>query len=158
MRDICLIDGGLGQEIYRRSGRAADPLWSVKVMQDQPELVEAVHRDFIEAGAQILTLNTYASTSTTQRQRPALRSVCERVYLRRSAETGRDGRRFEDAPRFWAPGLRRLGHAMGRSGGEFDWRLLRGGSRAHSCAPGTLWSSGWGGKQSHLTPKRILGV
>ena len=58
MRKICLFDGGLGQELYRRSGSAADPLWSVKVMQDQPELVEAVNRDFIEAGAEVLTLNT----------------------------------------------------------------------------------------------------
>ena len=62
MKNVCLIDGGLGQELYRRSGSAADPLWSVKVMQDQPELVEAVHRDFIEAGAEVLTLNTYAAT------------------------------------------------------------------------------------------------
>ena len=62
MRSVCLIDGGLGQEIYRRSGSAADPLWSVKVMQEQPELVEAVHRDFIAAGAEVLTLNTYAAT------------------------------------------------------------------------------------------------
>ena len=31
-------------------------------MQERPELVEAVHRDFILAGAEILTLNTYAAT------------------------------------------------------------------------------------------------
>ena len=61
-KQVHLIDGGLGQELYRRHQRAAHPLWSIRVMQERPELVEAVHREFIEAGAEILTLNTYAAT------------------------------------------------------------------------------------------------
>jgi len=61
-RDIVLLDGGVGQELYRRSTRPAAPLWSVQVMMDEPALVEAVHRDFIEAGARIVTLNTYTAT------------------------------------------------------------------------------------------------
>ncbi len=60
--DIVLLDGGVGQELYRRSTRPAAPLWSVQVMMDEPELVEAVHRDFIAAGARIVTLNTYTAT------------------------------------------------------------------------------------------------
>ena len=61
-RDIVLLDGGVGQELYRRSARPASPLWSVQVMMDEPALVEAVHRDFIEAGARIVTVNTYTAT------------------------------------------------------------------------------------------------
>ena len=61
-RDVVLLDGGVGQELYRRSTRPASPLWSVQVMMDEPELVEAVHLDFIEAGARIVTLNTYTAT------------------------------------------------------------------------------------------------
>ena len=59
---IHLIDGGVGQELYRRHQGVAHPLWSIRVMEERPELVEAVHRDFIAAGAEILTLNTYAAT------------------------------------------------------------------------------------------------
>ena len=61
-RDIVLLDGGVGQELYRRSTRPAAPLWSVQVMMDEPALVEAVHLDFIEAGARIVTVNTYTAT------------------------------------------------------------------------------------------------
>ena len=61
-RDIVLLDGGVGQELYRRSTRPAAPLWSVQVMMDEPHLVEAVHLDFIEAGARIITANTYTVT------------------------------------------------------------------------------------------------
>ena len=60
--DIVLLDGGVGQELYRRSTIPAAPLWSVQVMMDEPHLVEAVHLDFIEAGARIVTVNTYTAT------------------------------------------------------------------------------------------------
>ena len=59
---IVLLDGGVGQELYRRSTIPAAPLWSVQVMMDEPHLVEAVHLDFIEAGARIITTNTYTAT------------------------------------------------------------------------------------------------
>jgi homocysteine S-methyltransferase len=62
MQAITLLDGGLGQEIYRRSNQPAHPLWSVNVMLDSPSLVQAVHEDFIRAGARVITLNTYAAT------------------------------------------------------------------------------------------------
>ena len=61
-KTIVLLDGGVGQELYRWSTRPAAPLWSVQVMMDEPHLVEAVHLDFIEAGARIITVNTYTAT------------------------------------------------------------------------------------------------
>ena len=47
MTDIAILDGGLGQEIQKHSMIKAQPLWSVKVMLEQPDLVTKVHRDFI---------------------------------------------------------------------------------------------------------------
>lgn len=64
MRPVVLLDGGLGQEIYRRAHSVSSPLWSVAVMQEQPEVVMAVHIDFIRAGAKTLSLNTYTATPT----------------------------------------------------------------------------------------------
>ncbi len=64
MGDIVLLDGGLGQEISLRYTGQTHPLWSIKVMLEQPEIVLDVHRDFIRAGAKVLTLNTYAATPT----------------------------------------------------------------------------------------------
>ncbi|TVS17482.1 MAG: homocysteine S-methyltransferase family protein [Gammaproteobacteria bacterium] len=57
---ITLLDGGLGQELVRRSGRPPTPLWATGVMLDRPELVQAIHADFFAAGAEIATTNTYA--------------------------------------------------------------------------------------------------
>jgi S-methylmethionine-dependent homocysteine/selenocysteine methylase len=59
---IVLLDGGMGQELAQRSSRSLSPLWSAQVMLDEPHLVTAVHRDFIEAGAQVITVNSYSAT------------------------------------------------------------------------------------------------
>lgn len=61
-RDIVLLDGGMGQELRRRSSYPASPLWSSQVMLDEPHLVTAAHRDFIDAGARVITVNTYSAT------------------------------------------------------------------------------------------------
>ena len=62
MAEIAFLDGGLGQEIQNRAKADPHPLWSVKVMYDEPELVSAVHRDFIAAGARVITANTYTAS------------------------------------------------------------------------------------------------
>ncbi len=62
MSDIVLLDGGMGQELIRRSKNDPTPLWSARVMMDEPDIVEAAHRDYVEAGAKVLTLNTYSAT------------------------------------------------------------------------------------------------
>lgn len=62
MADVVLTDGGMGQELLRRSGAAPTPLWSAKVLMDEPDLVRELHADFIRAGARVITLNSYAAT------------------------------------------------------------------------------------------------
>jgi S-methylmethionine-dependent homocysteine/selenocysteine methylase len=62
MSRVVLLDGGMGQELIRRSSNPPSPLWSAKVLMDEPEIVEAVHRDYVAAGAKVLTLNTYSAT------------------------------------------------------------------------------------------------
>ncbi|GGY83000.1 homocysteine S-methyltransferase family protein [Marinobacter zhanjiangensis] len=61
-RQVVLLDGGMGQELRRRSRYPASPLWSAQVMLDEPDLVTAVHREFIDAGARVITANTYSAT------------------------------------------------------------------------------------------------
>jgi len=60
MTEISLLDGSIGQELVKRSGNRATPLWSTRVMIDQPDLVGAVHSDYFAVGATIATTNTYA--------------------------------------------------------------------------------------------------
>lgn len=60
MTDITLLDGGMGQELVRRSGDQPTALWSTQVMLDYPGLVQQVHADYFAAGATVATANTYA--------------------------------------------------------------------------------------------------
>lgn len=60
MTHITLLDGGMGQELIRRTGEPASPLWSTQVMIDHPGLVAEVHRAYADAGATVATTNTYA--------------------------------------------------------------------------------------------------
>ncbi len=61
-RKIVLLDGGMGQELIKRSKSPPHSLWSSYVLMHEPEIVEQVHVDFINAGARIITLNTYTAT------------------------------------------------------------------------------------------------
>lgn len=57
---ITLLDGGMGQELVRRSGDEPTPLWATRVMIDHPGMVQAIHADYFAAGASLATTNTYA--------------------------------------------------------------------------------------------------
>ena len=59
---ITLLDGGMGQELIKRSKGEITPLWSTQVMIDEPALVRDLHIDFIRAGSRVITLNTYTMT------------------------------------------------------------------------------------------------
>ena len=59
-----LLDGGMGQELIKRSSRKPTPLWSADVLRDCPELVVETHRDFIKAGSDVITLSSYTVTPT----------------------------------------------------------------------------------------------
>lgn len=62
MSAVTLLDGGMGQELLRRSAREVTAMWSADVMLHEPELVRDLHLDFIKSGSQVITLNTYSAT------------------------------------------------------------------------------------------------
>lgn len=57
-----LLDGGMGQELAARGLETSDGLWSARALLDAPEAVLAVHRDFVAAGTDVITTNSYAAT------------------------------------------------------------------------------------------------
>jgi len=61
-KSVTLLDGGMGQELLKRSGAEPTPMWSAQVMKDNPEIVRDLHVDFINAGAQVITINAYSAT------------------------------------------------------------------------------------------------
>jgi len=62
MTKVTLLDGGMGQELLKRSSAPAHPLWSAKVLMDEPDIVRQAHEDFITAGARTITINAYSAT------------------------------------------------------------------------------------------------
>lgn len=54
-----LLDGAMGTELERRGARMDAPLWSAHALVEAPELVRAIHLDYLRAGAQVITTNTF---------------------------------------------------------------------------------------------------
>lgn len=61
-KKIVLLDGGMGQELVHRGVAHTSPMWGAQVMIDTPELVQQLHIDYLQAGAKVITLNTYSVT------------------------------------------------------------------------------------------------
>ncbi len=57
---LILLDGGMGQELINRKVSGQGALWSAKALFDNPAAVQAVHEDYIRAGADVITTNSYA--------------------------------------------------------------------------------------------------
>ncbi len=62
VRDITLLDGGMGAELSRRGLSQQKTIWSGFALIDGPEVVTEVHREFIDAGAEIIITNNYGVT------------------------------------------------------------------------------------------------
>lgn len=54
-----LLSGGFGTELHRRGVPTPLPLWSSGAVATHPTWVQALHRDYVLAGAQIVTANTF---------------------------------------------------------------------------------------------------
>ena len=54
-----LLDGGTGRELLKRGVPILTEIWSATALTLAPEIVRDVHDDFIAAGADIITTNTY---------------------------------------------------------------------------------------------------
>jgi S-methylmethionine-dependent homocysteine/selenocysteine methylase len=55
-----LLDGGMGRELWYRGIEVPNTIWSAQALVDAPEVVRDIHRDYILAGADVITTNTYA--------------------------------------------------------------------------------------------------
>lgn len=56
---VTILDGALGTELSRWGLDTSAPLWSARVLGDEPDAVTEVHQDALRAGAQVLTACTF---------------------------------------------------------------------------------------------------
>ena len=57
---ITLLDGGTGRELLRVGAPFSQPEWSAKALLEGPQFVTRVHENFVAAGADVITTNSYA--------------------------------------------------------------------------------------------------
>ena len=59
---VLISDGGLATELEARGHDLSDPLWSAKLLADDPREIVAVHAAFYRAGAAIATTASYQAS------------------------------------------------------------------------------------------------
>lgn len=57
---LTILDGGMGKELARIGAPFQQPEWSAQALIDDPTWVRRAHQNFVDAGAQVITANTYA--------------------------------------------------------------------------------------------------
>lgn len=62
---IYYLAGATGTEILRRGFPTKLPLWSAQVLFEKPELLKQIYIDYIKAGADIITTNTFRTQRRT---------------------------------------------------------------------------------------------
>ena len=60
-----LLDGATGTELKRRGVDTGLPLWSARALLDAPATLREIHRDYLLAGAEIITANTFRTHRRT---------------------------------------------------------------------------------------------
>jgi len=91
-----LLDGSMGQEIINRGGKAAYGQWAVAALIDTPDMVRAIHLDYLQAGADVITTNSYGTTRTRLRHSGREREF-ERL-LQRAGQLAQQAREAYGAP------------------------------------------------------------
>lgn len=100
---LLVLDGAFGTELARRGFDTNDALWSAKALFEKPELVEAVHRDYYEAGADISTSASYQATVEGFEKKGFTREQAKELIVRsvRLVQRARDA--------FWQQKEKRIG-------------------------------------------------
>jgi homocysteine S-methyltransferase len=84
-----VLDGGLATELERRGADLRDPLWSARVLIEDPALIVEVHRAYVTAGADVVTGASYQASFEGLAARGFDRAAASRLLVR-SVELARE--------------------------------------------------------------------
>ena len=102
-QNFFVLDGALATELERRGANLKDPLWSAKLLIEQPDLIRAVHFDYFMAGADVATTASYQATFEAFEKRGHSHEEAA-MLMRRSIELA-----IEARDEFWADPAHRVG-------------------------------------------------
>jgi homocysteine S-methyltransferase len=88
---VIVLDGGLGTELEARGADLRDPLWSARVLIEDPGLVREVHTAYFEAGADVAISASFQASYEGFAARGFDRDTAESL-LRRSVELAQEAR------------------------------------------------------------------
>ncbi|UWU23779.1 homocysteine S-methyltransferase family protein (plasmid) [Rhizobium sp. CB3060] len=60
MSKLHILDGGMSRELLRLGAELKQPEWSALALINSPDIVRKVHEEFIAAGSDVVTTNSYA--------------------------------------------------------------------------------------------------
>jgi S-methylmethionine-dependent homocysteine/selenocysteine methylase len=60
LETFTILDGGMGRELHRMDAPFRQPEWSALALMLAPQTVGQAHQRFVDAGAEIITTNSYA--------------------------------------------------------------------------------------------------
>ena len=66
--ETIILDGAIGAELEKKGAKMHKDLWCGTCSLESPDLVKKVHEEYILAGADIITTNTYATTPIAMKQ------------------------------------------------------------------------------------------
>jgi homocysteine S-methyltransferase len=92
--EVVRLDGGLGTTLEEGGADVASPLWSARLIVDEPDVLVAAHRAFVAAGAEVVLTASYQLAAESLR-RAGRDGGDEAALLARSVELARvaaDGR------------------------------------------------------------------
>ena len=88
-----LLDGAIGSYLQQKGFETNDILWTTKINQTNPEEIINVHREYIDAGADIITTNTFR-TNPSVLYKTGIRDlkfyVSEAVMLAKEASSSKN--------------------------------------------------------------------
>ena len=77
---VVILDGALATELERRGADLRDPLWSAKLLLENPDLIRQVHADYFAAGADVATTASYQATIPGLMQRGLTHQQAEDIF------------------------------------------------------------------------------
>ncbi len=61
-QNVFILDGGLATQLEKRHHNLNDPLWSAKILLEQPEAIRQVHTDYLKAGSDCIISASYQAS------------------------------------------------------------------------------------------------
>jgi methionine synthase I (cobalamin-dependent) len=116
-REIIILDGGIGSEMLRRG-----VTWEGHKVESEPDAIRSIHFDYVRAGADVITTNTFQLA-----RRSTMNHFADREHMKRIGAPELESR----APILIREGVNRAIEARERAG------------RADVCVAGSMTTLDW---------------